>query len=136
VFSFQKETDYQPDLIIASQKCNNALVKTLLDAKTHVNKINKYREFPLLAALYNNPYIRSLIYEQLILFIHKYIDQQLIWNEISKNYNITIEIIEKNLDKCWDWLNISSNSFNGMYDEIQERYSSRLQLVQARNRMR
>jgi hypothetical protein len=59
-----------------------------------------------------------------------------IWYFISQNPNLTINFIEKYLEKDWNWNAISSNPFNGMYDEIQERYSSRLQLVQARNRMR
>jgi hypothetical protein len=132
----------------------------------------------------NDPYIRSLIGEQLLRLIHKYphkgwnwnyisynpnitfefidkypdkssswwgisrnpsITMEMIeknptkpwnWHYISNNPNITIEFIEKNPDKPWNWYCISSNPFNGMYDEIQERYSSRLLLVQARNRMR
>jgi hypothetical protein len=43
----------------------------------------------------NDPYIRSLIGEQLITFIHTYPDKDWNWNAISSNPNITIEFIEK-----------------------------------------
>jgi hypothetical protein len=46
----------------------------------------------------NDPYIRSLIGEQLIALIHKYPDKDWNWCAISRNPNITMEIIEKYLD--------------------------------------
>ena len=43
-------------------------------------------------------------------FVLKYTDK-LDWNCISRNPNITIDIIEKYPDKPWDWNCISSNPF-------------------------
>jgi hypothetical protein len=68
--------------------------------------------------------------------IEKYPTKPWNWTVISYKHNLTINFIENHLEKPWSWSTISSNTFNGMYDEIQERWSGRLLLVQARNRMR
>ena len=44
-------------------------------------------------------------------FVLKYSDK-LYWNSISWNPNITMDIIETNLNKPWSWYNISCNPFN------------------------
>ena len=49
--------------------------------------------------------------------IKKYPTKDWDWEYISMNPNLTITMIENNLDKPWDWDNgISKNSFN--YENI------------------
>jgi hypothetical protein len=108
----------------------------------------------------NDPYIRSLVGKQLLAFIQSHPDKPWDWRGISSNPNITMETIEAHPDKPWNWWMISSNPnltmemiqahpdkpwnwswisynpLNGMYDQIHERYLSRLMLVSAHNRYR
>ena len=44
--------------------------------------------------------------------IEKYLDKPWNWYGVSCNSNITMDIIEKYLDKSWDWISISENPFN------------------------
>ena len=44
--------------------------------------------------------------------IEKYPDKPWNWVSISRNPNITIEFIEKYPDKRWDWYWISINKFD------------------------
>jgi len=105
----------------------------------------------------NDPYIRSLVGKQLLSFIFSHPDMPWDWRGISVNHTITMEMIEAHPDKPWDWYwisdnpnltiefieknihkpwnyyyGISDNPFNGIYDQIQERYSSRLMLMDSR----
>ena len=38
-------------------------------------------------------------------------EDKLNWNLLSRNPNITMEIIEKYREKPWDWYHISNNKF-------------------------
>ena len=36
-------------------------------------------------------------------------DKPWYWYEVSKNPNVTFEIINEHLKRCWNWISISSN---------------------------
>ena len=69
-----------------------------------------------------NKYIGKKWEEHYWNFLMKHEDK-LIWDQISQNPNITMEIIEKYPDKPWNWICISYNP--NMTMEIIERYPNK-----------
>jgi len=49
-------------------------------------------------------------------------EDKLDWDNISKNPNLTMEIIENNLDKRWDWQGILQNKFTKEKELFHQKY--------------
>ena len=83
-------------------------------------------------------YIQSKWGEYYWNFLMKYEDK-LDWDSISRNPNITMEIIEKYPNKSWDWHFISRNTFTKekelFYQKYYKIYLSTFRLQQYFNRM-
>ena len=83
-------------------------------------------------------YIQSKWQDHYWNFLMKYEDK-LNWYCLSHNPNITMEIIENNLDKPWDWNGISYNKFTKekelFYQKHYRIYLATFRLQQYFNRM-
>ena len=51
--------------------------------------------------------------------VEKHIDKPWDWQMLSNNPNITFDIIEKHIDKPWDWCDLSNNQ-NITFDFIKK----------------
>ena len=59
-------------------------------------------------------------------YVEKHLEKPWDWEWVSYNPNLTFEYVEKHLDKDWDWKCLSKNLFNREAKVFREKLNERI----------